>query len=104
VIVRVWRGWTARADGDAYEEYMREVALPGYGTVAGNRGGYLLRRHDGERDEFCMVTAWESWEAIRAFAGDEPERAVFYPEDDRYLVQREERVVHYDAYATLPAR
>ena len=127
MIVRIWRGWTARADGDAYEKYMRDVALPGYGTVPGNRGGYLLRREEtraerasrhspsrsdvpsgaraeSEREEFCMVTAWESWDAIRAFAGDDPERAVFYPEDDRYLVERETRVTHYDAYATLPAR
>ena len=33
---------------------------------------------------------------MRGFAGSEVERAVFYPEDERYLVEREERVAHFD--------
>jgi len=43
-----------------------------------------------------MFTLWESMEAIQAFAGDRPEVAVFYPEDDRYLVERDETVSHYE--------
>jgi hypothetical protein len=38
-------------------------------------------------------------DAVRAFAGDDPERAVFYPEDDRFLVDRELTVSHYTIYA-----
>jgi hypothetical protein len=41
------------------------------------------------------LTFWESVEAIRGFAGDDVERAVFYPEDDRFLVAREDRVTHW---------
>jgi hypothetical protein len=39
---------------------------------------------------------WESEEAIRRFAGGEIDRAVFYPEDERFLVEREERVSHFE--------
>jgi hypothetical protein len=35
-------------------------------------------------------------EAVRRFAGDEPDRAVFYPEDERFLVERGERVEHFE--------
>jgi heme-degrading monooxygenase HmoA len=43
-----------------------------------------------------MVSFWESEAAVRAFAGPDIERAVFYPEDDRYLIDRDERVTHYE--------
>jgi heme-degrading monooxygenase HmoA len=107
-IARIWRGCVRAQDAGAYERYMLEVALPGYGDVTGNRGGYLMRRRvsrpedQHELEEFCMVTVWESMEAIRAFAGDDPEVAVFYPEDERFLVTRDERVAHYTVYAQLP--
>lgn len=43
-----------------------------------------------------LVTLWDSWEAIRAFAGTDVERAVFYPEDERYLIRRDLTVMHYE--------
>jgi heme-degrading monooxygenase HmoA len=42
------------------------------------------------------VSWWESLDDIRAFAGDDVERAVFYAEDDEYLVARETTVTHYE--------
>ena len=42
------------------------------------------------------MSLWDSMESVRRFAGDEPTRAVFYPEDDRYLVSRETEVTHFD--------
>jgi hypothetical protein len=43
-----------------------------------------------------MVTLWESMDAVVAFAGPRPEQAVFYPEDDRYLVERGLVVDHFE--------
>ena len=37
------------------------------------------------------VSWWESRAAIIGFAGSDIEAAVFYPEDDEYLVDRETR-------------
>jgi heme-degrading monooxygenase HmoA len=98
-IMRVWRGWTRTSDATAYQQYMVSVAQPAYEAVEGNRGVHMTRRDVGDNTEFCMVTFWESWEAVRRFAGDEPELAVFYAEDDRYLVDRELSVAHYEVYA-----
>jgi heme-degrading monooxygenase HmoA len=100
VIVRMWRGWTRREDGAAYRAYMTHVALPGYADVPGNRAVYMTSRPDGDREEFTMITMWDSMDAVRAFAGDDPTRAVFYPDDDRYLVDREHTVTHHDVYAS----
>ena len=106
MIARIWTGATLRSDADAYEAYMRRVALPGYADVARNRGVFMLRRdrEDG-RTEFTMVTLWDDYDAVRAFAGADPDVAVFYPEDDEFLVEREVVVRHYDVYgwrADLP--
>jgi hypothetical protein len=39
---------------------------------------------------------WDSRDAIRAFAGDDIEAAVLYPEDERYLVDGRSAVTHYE--------
>jgi heme-degrading monooxygenase HmoA len=96
MIARIWSGAVRSEDGDAYAAYIGETGLAGYVTTPGNRGAWLLRREVGDRTEFVAFTLWDSLDAIRAFAGDDVETAVYYPEDDRYLVERNERVKHYD--------
>jgi heme-degrading monooxygenase HmoA len=89
VVVRTWRGWTRAEDADRYVEYVRETGLKAYRETPGNRGAWILRRTVGDRCEFVTVSVWDSLDDIRGFAGDEIERAVFYPEDDAFLVERE---------------
>jgi heme-degrading monooxygenase HmoA len=96
MIARIWRGAVRREDGDAYASYMQSTGIAGYKGTPGNRAALMLRRDVGDRCEFVMVTLWDSMEAVTAFAGAEPERAVFYPEDDRYLVERDLTVEHYE--------
>jgi heme-degrading monooxygenase HmoA len=66
-----------------------------YAQTPGNRGAWLLRRDQGDRTEFIALLLWDSVDAIRAFAGDDIEAAVLYPEDARYLVGGESTVTHY---------
>lgn len=96
MIVRMWRGAVRPEDAEAYAAYIDETGMAEYGKTAGNRGAYMLRREAGALTEFVTVSMWDDWKAVRAFAGPHPERAVFYPEDDRFLVEREETVTHYD--------
>jgi len=99
VIARIWTGATRATDADAYEEYMREVALPGYATVTGNRAVLMLRRaRDDDHTEFTMVTVWEGMANIIAFTGPDSDRAVFYPRDEQFLVERDLTVRHYGVY------
>ena len=103
MIARVWTGSVLAADADAYAEYMLETGVPGYAGTPGNRGVWMLRRDVADRTEFTMFTLWDSVDAIKAFAGDDHERAVFYPEDDRFLVERDLHVRHYDvAWPRVP--
>ena len=96
MIARIWSGATAEADTDSYLAYLERTGLAEYAATPGNVGVIGLRRIVNGRAEFVILTLWESEDAIRRFAGDEPGRAVFYPEDERYLIERGETVEHYD--------
>jgi heme-degrading monooxygenase HmoA len=96
MVARIWRGAVRREDRDAYADYIRDTGLTGYAATPGNRGAWMLRRDVGERTEFVTFTLWDSLDAIRAFAGDDVETAVYYPEDDRFLVERDDKVAHYE--------
>jgi heme-degrading monooxygenase HmoA len=84
------------ADADAYYEYLLKTGLSDYRTTPGNQGLHVLRRIEGDVAHFLLLTLWDSWEAIRAFAGNEVERARYYPEDDRWLLEKEPFVTHYE--------
>jgi heme-degrading monooxygenase HmoA len=96
MIARTWRGWTRSQDADAYADYLMETGMQEYRSVPGNRAAYILRREQGGRTEFVTLSFWDSMEAVAGFAGNDVERAVFYPEDDRFLVDRETTVAHYE--------
>ncbi|HYM50867.1 MAG TPA: antibiotic biosynthesis monooxygenase [Candidatus Limnocylindrales bacterium] len=96
MIARIWKGTVRRGDSDAYAQYMRGTGVSEYAKTPGNRGVWMLRRDVGDRTEFVMFTLWESLDAVRAFAGADYEQAVFYPEDDRFLVERDLVATHYE--------
>jgi len=96
MIARTWRGATTAEDADTYLEYLRETGFQQYRATPGNLGVFGLRRIVDGRAELLLLTLWESEEAIRRFAGDDISRAVFYPEDDRFLIDRDQHVDHFD--------
>jgi len=96
MIARTWHGAVPDAKADAYETYLQLTGIPDYETTPGNRGVYILRRSAGGVTDFLLLTLWDSYESIRAFAGDDPERARYYPEDTEYLLELEPSVTHYE--------
>jgi len=96
MIARTWRGRTLAAKADEYMGILESTGLKEYAATEGNRGVLVLRRVDGDQTEFLLITLWESWEAIKRFAGEDVERSVYYPEDDAYLLEREAHVTHYE--------
>lgn len=95
MVVRIWRGRTSSAKADEYENFLRETAYPDYGDVSGNRGWMLLRHPLGDTVEFMFVSFWESMEAVTRYAGGDPERPKYYPEDRAALLNLPDRVEHF---------
>ena len=96
MIARIWRGVVRLEDADEYAGYIADTGFAEYGKTAGNRGAWMLRRDEGERTEFLTFTLWDSVEAVKAFAGEDYEAAVLYPEDERYLIEHDPKVKHYE--------
>jgi hypothetical protein len=95
MILRTWRGWTRSKDTEAYADYILGTGIAEYKATPGNRGAYIVSRPDGDRTEFLTISLWDGLESIAGFAGDDIEQAVFYPEDDEFLVDRETTVSHF---------
>ncbi|HWN17981.1 MAG TPA: hypothetical protein VNO19_03590 [Gemmatimonadales bacterium] len=96
MIARSWRGATRAQDAETYLKYLHRTGLAEYRKAPGNRGVLGLRRIVKDRAEFLLISLWDSTDAIRQFAGSDIEKAVFYPEDERFLVERDDHVSHYE--------
>jgi antibiotic biosynthesis monooxygenase (ABM) superfamily enzyme len=96
MISRVWHGWTKPEHADAYEALLRNTIFPWIERVDGYRGAFLLRRDAGAEVEFVTITRFDSLDAVRAFAGEDYERAVLLPEAEALLERYDERSTHYE--------
>ncbi len=96
MIIRMWHGRVRHNDADAYRQFLIERAIPDYQSVDGNMDVKILERRDDNSTHFITMTSWENIDAIKAFAGDDAEKAKYYPEDDGFLLEFEPSVVHYE--------
>jgi heme-degrading monooxygenase HmoA len=96
MIARRWRGRVRAADFDSYLTYVERTGIATLRATPGNEGVDVFRRLDEETDsaEFEVVSYWRDLEAVKAFAGDDVSVARFFPEDNRYLIDRELTVRH----------
>jgi heme-degrading monooxygenase HmoA len=103
MIARTWWGATRADDADAYLEYLERTGFSEYRKTPGNRSVLGLRRIINGRAEFLLISLWDSEAAIRGFAGQDIAKAVFYPEDERFLIDRDNHVSHYEVvFETAP--
>ncbi len=101
MIARIWHGWTAHEDADAYESLLKKEIFPGIAAkgVTGYRGIRLLRRPLRDEVEFVTLMWFDSWEAVREFAGEDFERAYVPDAARRLLARYDERSAHYELRA-----
>ncbi len=97
-VMRIWHGRVPLQRADEYEGFLIERAAPDYASVEGLLRLYFTRRDEGDVAHFLLVTVWDSMESMRRFAGDDPELAKYYPEDDEFLLEKEERVSIYRVF------
>jgi heme-degrading monooxygenase HmoA len=96
MIARLWHGMTPESRADEYLEYLNKTGVPDYRSTPGNRGVYVLRRIEDGKAHFLLISFWESLDAIRGFAGSQIEKARYYAEDPKYLLELEPNVTHYE--------
>lgn len=98
-ILRLWRGRATAAKAGDYVRHATETVFPQIRSLPGYRGAYLLRRSVGNGIEFLVLTLWASMDAVRKFAGPDPEKAVVEPAARAALSDFDETVAHYEVVA-----
>lgn len=96
MIVRFWHGRVPTPRALPYREFLNRRAVPDYRSVPGNLSVHILERADGDITHFVTMSFWESFDAIKSFAGNDVNTAKYYPEDKDYLLEFEPHVVHYE--------
>ncbi len=102
MIVRMWHGRVPTSKAEAYAQFTNGRAIPDYRSVKGNISVHVLRRQEGDVTHFITLTFWESLESIKGFAGENAEKAKYYPEDKDFLLEFEPTVVHYEVIGQAP--
>ena len=97
-IMRLWHGRVKRDRADEYEKLMVEKAVPDYSSVEGLLKLYFQRKDEKNITHFLLVTIWDSMESVKKFAGDNPEIAKYYPEDDEFLLEKEKNTELYEIF------
>ena len=98
MIARVWHGTTDANKADEYVEYLNKTGIPDYKATKGNGGAYILRKIEGETAQFYTLTFWDSFDSIKEFAGEDYERAKYYAKDEKFLLEFEPTVKHFEVF------
>lgn len=99
MIARVWKGQTKTEHSDIYTKIIEERDIPDYRKTKGFVKLSFLKRTDDPFTYFELITFWEDLEAIKNFTGPDIEKAVFYKEDESYLVDFPGSVLHSEVFA-----
>jgi len=98
IITRIWHGKTLTEHSDPYLKYIQRTGLRDYFNTPGNLSARVLRRIEGNICHFWTITEWQDTESIKNFAGNDFEKARYYPEDKKYLLEFEENVIHCETF------
>ncbi|HTD97942.1 MAG TPA: hypothetical protein VK668_01595 [Mucilaginibacter sp.] len=98
VITRIWHGRTRAEDADVYLKYVEDTGIIEYRDIKGNISAEIWREIKGDICHFWTVTKWDSYDTIKLFAGEDFEKAKYYEDDAKYLLEFEEHVKHVETF------
>jgi len=96
MILRQWSARIRSADEARYVAYIEETGAAHYAATPGNLSFQILTSAEpGGLSTVTTLSWWTDLEAVKRFAGENYQRAQYYPEDDAFLVERTEFVQHH---------
>jgi len=97
-ITRIWHGRTKAEHADEYLRFLMDTGVADYKGVEGNLSVEIWRKIEGDVCHFWTVTKWDNYESIKKFAGHDLEKAKYYADDSRFLLEFEPAVEHYETF------
>ena len=98
MITRIWHGRTKPLHADNYLAFLLDEGTREYLQTEGNLGVKVLRKKEEKSCHFWTVTEWKDAGSVKSFAGEDYEKAKYYPEDKGMLLEFEEKVNHYECF------
>ena len=95
-VARIWHGRTPLARAEEYRQYLFDAGVRKIASIPGNRGVQLLVRKGESEAEFMVVSYWDSIDAIKGYAGPTYENAHDLPRDAEFLIEKENKVRHFE--------
>ncbi|MEP6513739.1 MAG: antibiotic biosynthesis monooxygenase [Parafilimonas sp.] len=98
LISRIWHGYTESKNANAYEKLLRSEIFPYIQSknITGFKGIQLMKKNLADETEFITIMWFDSWQAVKDFAGEDYENAVV-PEAAQKLLKRYDAVSrHYE--------
>jgi heme-degrading monooxygenase HmoA len=98
MIARIWHGWTTLENADTYEELLKNEIFPSIENkkVKGYRKISLLKRVLKYEVEFMTVMLFDDLEAVKAFAGENYQKAYVPIKARKVLLRHDENSQHYE--------
>src|SRR5215467_13569981 len=98
MVARVWRGYTSLKNADTYENFLRTEFMPAVQKkkIPGYRKFQLLRKREADEVAFMTIMWFDSLEQIKAFAGEDYEKAVVHPTAQALLKRYDDRSLHFE--------
>jgi quinol monooxygenase YgiN len=96
VIVRTWSGKVPIDQADGFHRHLLATGVGDYRHRPGCADIALWRRDQDGWAVFTLVSTWRDLDSIRGYAGDDYERAVLYPDDDRYGLVPDLSALHHE--------
>lgn len=84
MIVRKWHGCVPLKHAQDFAEHLQKTGVEHSTGTPGNQGAFVRRQTQGEWEHFFLATYWSNLEAIKAFAGEDYQVAVTYPDDEQF--------------------
>jgi heme-degrading monooxygenase HmoA len=98
MITRIWHGRTSIENAESYLTFLLEKGVQDYLHTPGNLEVRIWRNTENGVAHFWTVSRWADWQSIAAFAGEDINKARYYPEDHHFLLEFEPAVQHVETF------
>jgi len=101
LIARIWHGRAPVSTADDDQRHYENEVTRHLRGISGFAGARLLRREDAGEVEFTSITFFTGMDAVRAFAGEDYERAVVEDAARLALTGWDDQVSHHGVVVDL---
>jgi len=96
MIARQWKARCPQEQKEAFIKYLYQTGVKDTSATEGYQGAQIFTRDLDGKSEVTLISYWDELESIKAFAGVDIEVARLYPEDDKYELEPDTFVSHFE--------